>query len=187
MHVTVTPLPGVLLMCPQVHPDARGYLLELWQAQRYQEAGLPATFVQVNQSASQGEVLRGLHYQLLHPQGKLVSAILGEIFDVAVDIRPDSPTFRQWVGYTLSDANHHQLYIPPGYAHGFCVLSAAAHVLYACTDYYSEGDTYALRWNDPALGIDWPLANPRLSESDRMAPVLATVPWSHLPLAEVTP
>jgi dTDP-4-dehydrorhamnose 3,5-epimerase len=168
-------LDGVILVTPDVWRDERGYFLETHHRDKYAEGGIPETFVQDNQSFSYGRVLRGLHAQLRHPQGKLVRAIVGEIFDVAVDIRPDSPTFGQWVGETLSGDNARQLYVPPGFAHGFCVLSETAHVQYKCTDVYRPGDEIGILWNDPDIGVEWPARDPILNEKDRKAPRLAEI------------
>jgi dTDP-4-dehydrorhamnose 3,5-epimerase len=168
-------LPGVILVMPDVHPDERGFFLETYHRDKYAGGGIPETFVQDNQSFSHARVLRGLHAQLQYPQGKLVRAITGAIFDVAVDIRPGSPTFGRWVGETLSEENARQLYVPPGFAHGFCVLSATANVQYKCTDVYRPGDEIGVVWNDPEIGIAWPVADPVLNEKDRKAPRLAEI------------
>lgn len=168
-------IPEVLLVEPNVIHDARGFFLETYHRDKYAAGGIPETFVQDNQSFSRKGVLRGLHAQLRHPQGKLVRAIIGEIFDVAVDIRPDSPTFGKWVGAILSEGNAHQLYVPPGFAHGFCVLSDVAHVQYKCTDVYQPGDEIGVVWNDPEIGIDWPVGDPVLNDKDRNAPRLAEI------------
>ena len=168
-------IPEVILVEPNVIHDARGFFLETYHRDKYAAGGIPETFVQDNQSFSRKGVLRGLHAQLQHPQGKLVRAIIGEIFDVAVDIRPDSPTFGRWVGAVLSEENAHQLYVPPGFAHGFCVLSDVAHVQYKCTDVYQPGDEIGVVWNDPEIGIDWPVGDPVLNDKDRNAPRLAEI------------
>ena len=168
-------IPEVILVEPNVIHDARGFFLETYHRDKYAAGGIPETFVQDNQSFSRKGVLRGLHAQLRHPQGKLVRAIIGEIFDVAVDIRPDSPTFGRWVGAVLSEENAHQLYVPPGFAHGFCVLSDVAHVQYKCTDVYQPGDEIGVVWNDPEIGIDWPVGDPVLNDKDRNAPRLAEI------------
>ena len=186
MKVYQTSLPGVCLIELPVFTDPRGFFIETWQAERYRQVRIPGPFVQDNYSYSTRAVLRSLHYQLKHPQGKLVSVLQGEVFDVAVDIRHGSPTFGCWVGELLSGDNHRQLYIPPGFAHGFCVLSEAAHFSYKCTDFYAVGDEYGLRWDDPALGIVWSVSNPLLSAKDRCYPTLATVPREHLPIFEVS-
>ncbi len=161
-----TKLTGVVLIEPDVFDDPRGYFLETYHAGKYADGGIPGPFVQDNFSHSVRGTLRGLHYQLRHAQGKLVMALEGRIFDVAVDIRTGSPTFTQWVGVELSGANKRQLYIPPGFAHGFCVLSETADVLYKCTDVYSQKDERGIIWNDPALSIAWPIADPLLSKKD---------------------
>jgi len=168
-------LDGVILVAPKVIHDERGFFLETYHRDKYAAGGIPETFVQDNQSFSRLKVLRGLHAQLQYPQGKLVRAILGEIFDVAVDIRPGSPTFGRWVGEVLSGDNARQLYVPPGFAHGFCVLSDTAYVQYKCTDVYRPGDEIGVVWNDPEIGIDWPIADPVLNEKDRKAPRLAEI------------
>jgi dTDP-4-dehydrorhamnose 3,5-epimerase len=168
-------LDGVILVAPDVIHDARGFFLETYHRDKYAAGGIPETFVQDNQSFSRQGVLRGLHAQLRHPQGKLVRAIVGEIFDVAVDIRPDSPTFGRWAGAMLTADNAYQLYVPPGFAHGFCVLSETAHVQYKCTDVYQPGDEIGVVWNDPEIGIEWPLENPVLNEKDSKAPRLAEI------------
>jgi len=168
-------LDGVILVIPDVHHDERGSFQETHHRDKYTAGGIPETFVQDNQSFSLRHVLRGLHAQLRYPQGKLVRAITGEIFDVAVDIRPGSPTFGKWLGETLSERNARQLYVPPGFAHGFCVLSETAHVQYKCTDVYRPGDEIAVIWNDPAIGVDWPVAEPVLNGKDRKAPRLSEI------------
>jgi len=174
LKVHETELPGVLVIEPRVHRDARGFFLETFHQQRYRESGVPGPFVQDNHSHSLHGTLRGLHAQLgAHPQAKLVRAVEGEMFDVAVDIRRGSPTFGRWVGVTLSGDNFRQIYIPPGYAHGFCVLSNRVHVEYKCTDSYSPQDEITVRWNDPEIGVEWPLAEPILSPRDAGAPTLA--------------
>jgi len=168
-------LPEVLVVEPDVFRDDRGFFLEVWHERKFRDGGLPAAFVQDNQSFSQRGTLRGLHAQIRRPQGKLVRAVVGEIFDVAVDIRPDSPTFGRWAGETLSGDNFRQLYVPPGFAHGFCVTSESAHVQYKCTQLYDRDDEVAIAWNDPAIGIVWPVAEPRLSPRDLAAPKLAEI------------
>ena len=173
MNIIETELPGVLIIEPVVHGDARGFFLESFHARRYAESGLPETFVQDNHSRSSRGVLRGLHYQLQHPQGKLVRVVSGEVFDVAVDIRRGSPTFGGWVGATVSADNHRQLYVPPGFAHGFCVLSDSADFLYLCTDVYRPDDEYGIAWDDPALNIAWPGEQFSLSQKDQSWPRLA--------------
>ena len=173
MEVIATALPGVLLIKPRVFGDARGFFLETFSTERYRAAaGIDLPFVQDNLSRSQRGVLRGLHFQRARPQGKLVSVARGAVFDVAVDIDPDSPTCGMHVAVELSDSNHHQLWIPPGYAHGFCVLSAEADFFYKCTAYYDPADEGGLAWNCPRLGIAWPVREPVLSARDRGYPTL---------------
>lgn len=168
MEIESTKLPEVLLVKPTLFGDSRGFFMEVYHQQKFAECGLPQPFVQDNLSRSQQGVLRGLHYQLNNPQGKLVTVMTGEIFDVAVDVRRSSPTFGQWVGQILSDQNRFALYIPPGFAHGFSVLSPVADVFYKCTDFYDPGSERTLLWNDPAIGIDWSLTvAPILSEKDQ--------------------
>lgn len=176
MRVVETALPGVLIIEPKVFGDERGFFVETFQAERYRTAaGITATFVQDNHSRSRRGVLRGLHSQRLHPQGKLVRVAHGEVFDVAADIDPRSPHFGKWVGATLSDANGRQLWIPPGYAHGFVVVSDVADFEYKCTDYYHPEDEVGVIWNDPDIGIAWPIIDPLLSDKDRRLPSLASL------------
>ena len=171
MEVVKTPIEGVLLIKPQVFGDERGYFVETWQKERYEAAGINLPFVQDNHSKSTNGILRGLHFQKQHPQGKLVMVSLGEVFDVAVDIRKGSPTFGKWFGAILNQENQNQLWIPPGMAHGFVVLSDVAHFHYKCTDFYHPGDEGSIRWNDPTIGIDWPYKEePVLSAKDQIAP-----------------
>lgn len=181
MKIHDTVLPGVLLIEPRVFGDPRGFLLELWHQARYQAGGLPAQFVQDNLSCSAQGTLRGLHFQHPHAQGKLVSVLQGEVFDVAVDIRVGSPTFGRWVSAVLSGGNKHQLYIPEGFAHGFCVLSETALFLYKCTDVYTPQAEGGILWNDPDLGVDWPVRSPILSEKDTRCPRLREIPPERLP------
>ncbi len=175
MKVETTPLDGVLLISPNVFDDARGFFMETYHQQRYREAGIAETFVQDNLSSSVAGTLRGLHYQIEHPQGKLVQAIQGEIFDVAVDVRRGSPTFGQWYGAILSEQNRRQLYVPPGFAHGFCVVSPSALMAYKCTDIYWPAGERSIRWDDPDVGIRWPITDPILSAKDAAAPTLASL------------
>ncbi len=175
MKVISTAIPEVIVFEPQVFTDSRGYFLETYQEQKYREAGVPKAFVQDNQSGSIAKVLRGLHFQLQHPQGKLVRVTKGEVFDVAIDLRRKSPTFGQWHGEVLSADNRRQMYIPENFAHGFCVLSDSAEFLYKCTDYYHPGDEVGLIWNDAEIGVRWPIADPVLSEKDAKLPTLAAV------------
>ncbi|HEY9847518.1 MAG TPA: dTDP-4-dehydrorhamnose 3,5-epimerase, partial [Candidatus Caenarcaniphilales bacterium] len=173
MKVVETLLPDVLLLEPRVFEDERGFFFESFHEHRYAEAGVNKRFVQDNHSYSCKGTLRGLHYQQLHPQGKLVRVTSGEVFDVAVDIRRGSPTFGKWLGVYLSAANKKQLYIPEGFAHGFCVVSEVAEFLYKCTDFYVPGDERGIIWNDPAIGIEWPLVEPLLSHKDAALPQLS--------------
>ncbi len=167
MEVIATDLPGVLRLRPRIFSDERGWFTETWNETRFREHGLPAGFVQDNQSRSYKNVLRGLHFQLQHPQGKLVRAVAGRIFDVAVDIRRSSPHFRRWVGVELSAEVPEMLWIPPDFAHGFLVLSESADVFYKTTDFYSAPSERTILWNDPTLGIGWPLSGePIVSAKD---------------------
>ncbi len=175
MKFLPTALPGVIIIESDLYRDPRGFFLETYHAMRYRDGGIAVTFVQDNHSRSARETLRGLHAQRRHAQGKLVRVLQGEIFDVAVDIRRGSPHFMRWVGVTLSAENVRQCYIPPGFAHGFCVTGDCAEVEYKCTDYYDPTDELRLLWNDPAIGIEWPVRDPILSEPDRVAPRLADV------------
>jgi dTDP-4-dehydrorhamnose 3,5-epimerase len=184
MDVQTTPLLGLLLLTPRVFRDHRGYFLETWSQERYRQAGVPAGFVQDNLSWSSRDVLRGLHYQHPRAQGKLLSVLAGEVFDVAVDIRVGSPTFGQWWGVTLSAENARQLYVPPGLAHGFVVTSDSALVSYKCTALYHPEDEGSVLWNDPELAIGWPVESPRLSAKDAAAPRLAAIDPSRLPRFE---
>ena len=174
LNVIETELDGVLVIEPKSFGDARGFFLETFQAERYRKlAGIDLPFVQDNHSRSRRGVLRGLHAQRQHPQGKLVRVARGEVFDVAVDINPASKTFGKWVGVSLSDENHRQLWIPPGYAHGFVVLSEVADFEYKCTDLYHPQDEIGLIWNDPQVNIGWPIPDPLISEKDARLPTLA--------------
>jgi dTDP-4-dehydrorhamnose 3,5-epimerase len=175
MRFLPTDLPGVILIQPDVHRDPRGFFLETYHERKYAEGGIPGPFVQDNHSHSARGTLRGLHAQRLRPQGKLVRAVEGEMFDVAVDIRRGSPSFGKWVGFILSGENFHQLWIPPGFAHGFCALSERVHVEYKCTDFYDPEDEVAVAWNDPSIAIAWPVESPELSSRDARAPRLAAV------------
>ena len=181
VKVSETPLPGVLIIEPRVFDDARGFFMETWHQANYQAAGLPAHFVQDNLSYSARGILRGLHFQHPHAQGKLLSVLQGEVFDVAVDIRLGSPTFGQWVGVVLSGSNRRQLYIPEGFAHGFCVTSETALLTYKCTDFYAPQAEGGLLWNDPDIGIEWPTRTPFLSAKDAVYPTLNTIPPERLP------
>jgi dTDP-4-dehydrorhamnose 3,5-epimerase len=174
MRVIATAVSGVLIVEPVVHRDARGVFVETYHAARYRAAGIAPAFVQDNQSRSIARTLRGLHAQLgAHPQGKLVRALQGEVFDVAVDVRRGSPTFRRWVGVELSAENFRQLYVPPGFLHGFCVLGESAEIAYKCTEPWDAAAEITVRWNDPELAIEWPTDDPVLSPKDAAAPLLA--------------
>jgi len=175
-------LPGCVLIEPSVFGDARGFFFETWNAERYAEQGLPGSFVQSNVSSSARGVLRGLHYQWPRPQGKLVTVLQGEVYDVAVDIRQGSPTFGRWEAFILSGENRRQLWIPPGFAHGFAVLSETALFNYLCTDVYVKEADAAIRWNDADLAIDWPITLPSLSAKDQQAPFLKEVSGDRLPV-----
>jgi dTDP-4-dehydrorhamnose 3,5-epimerase len=172
MQFQQTELPGVILVEPKVFADERGFFMETYHQPRFAAAGIALPFVQDNHSRSRRGVLRGLHYQISHPQGKLVRAVQGEIFDVAVDARRSSPTFGKWMGVLLSDANRRQLYVPPGFAHGFCVVSETAEVLYKTTDVYHPEDERTVLWNDPAIGIRWPVTEPIISAKDQLGKLL---------------
>jgi dTDP-4-dehydrorhamnose 3,5-epimerase len=173
MRVTETSLKGVMLVEIDVFPDPRGFFLEVCHAKKYAAGGIPGPFIQSNFSRSVRGTLRGLHYQIKHAQGKLVSVVEGRVFDVAVDIRRGSPTFSKWFGAELSVENRRQLYIPIGFAHGFCVLSETAGMIYNCTDFYSPQDERGIIWNDPVLGINWPISHPLLSAKDQSYKTLA--------------
>ena len=173
MRVEPSALPDVLIIDPDVHVDGRGFFVETYRADRYRQFGIDGPFVQDNHSRSLARTLRGLHLQLQHPQGKLIRVIEGEIFDVAVDVRRGSPTFGRWVGVNLSAENFKQCYVPQGFAHGFCVLSEIAQVEYKCTDVYDPGSEIGIMWNDPAVGIEWPVNSPVLSARDGRHPALA--------------
>ncbi|MGA1866936.1 MAG: dTDP-4-dehydrorhamnose 3,5-epimerase [bacterium] len=181
MDVYPTAIKDVVIIKPTIFKDSRGFFMETYHEEKYQQAGIPHVFVQDNHSHSVKGVLRGLHYQLNRPQAKLIYVLQGEIFDVAVDIRQGSPTFGKWVGVTLSSENHHQLFVPKGFAHGFYVLSDCADVLYKCTDFYNPGDEYGIRWDDEDLAIKWPGKSPLLSKKDSAYPMLFQQPASCLP------
>jgi dTDP-4-dehydrorhamnose 3,5-epimerase len=174
VKITKTAIPGVLVFEPTVHGDSRGYFMETFRLNDFSDAGDSLNFVQDNQSKSSQGTLRGLHYQLNFPQGKLVRVLSGEVFDVAVDIRKSSPTFGQWVGELLSADNHKQLWVPPGFAHGFYVTSESAELSYKCTEYYHPEDDNSLLWNDSSIAIQWPLVtdSPLLSDKDKNAKTL---------------
>ena len=172
MELIPTPIEGLLIIEADVFEDNRGYFIETHHQKKFQKSGLSTVFVQDNLSFSKKSTLRGLHFQITKPQAKLVRAITGAIFDVAVDIRRGSPTFGKWAGTLLSEENKRQIFIPDGFAHGFCVLSEGAHVLYKCSDYYNPADEGGLLWSDPELAIAWPVKNPTLSAKDRQHPLL---------------
>jgi dTDP-4-dehydrorhamnose 3,5-epimerase len=169
VNVLTTSLTGVLVIEPAVYTDARGFFFESYRYDLYAAHGIPDRFVQDNHSRSIRHALRGLHAQITHPQAKLIRVLSGEIFDVVVDIRPGSPTYKKWIGLTLSADNYKQCFVPVGYAHGFCVLSDMAEIEYKATDYYDPAGELHLSWSDPDLAIDWPIKNPLLSEADRSA------------------
>jgi len=182
MKCIETALTGVLIIEPDLFGDSRGFFIETYNKQRYESIGIKLDFVQDNLSFSNKGVLRGLHYQKPHAQGKLVYVLQGEVWDVAVDIRHNSPDFGRWTAVTLSSENKKQFYIPPGFAHGFCVLSETALFAYKCTDLYHPECDAGIRWDDPDIGIKWPIANPILSEKDRKQPLLRAVPKERLPM-----
>jgi dTDP-4-dehydrorhamnose 3,5-epimerase len=176
MEFEPTRLPEVLLIKPQVFGDERGFFFETCHEGKFSTAGLEIRFVQDNHSHSTLHTLRGLHFQVEHPQGKLVRVTRGAVFDVAVDMRRSSPRFGQWVGVVLSDANHHMLWVPPGFAHGYLALSEQIDFLYKCTDFYAPQHERAIRWDDPEIAVDWPLTSgfvPKLSKKDSLAPLFA--------------
>ncbi|QCO67093.1 dTDP-4-dehydrorhamnose 3,5-epimerase [Luteimonas yindakuii] len=182
MKIIETPLPGCLIIEPAVFGDERGCFYETWNAERYRQHGLPSSFVQSNASSSVRGVLRGLHYQWPHPQGKLVSVMSGEVFDVAVDIRKGSPTFGQWTSVLLSAENKRQFWIPEGFAHGFMATSEHAVFTYLCTDLYNSATDSNIAWDDPEIGIEWPDIAPSLSAKDARAPRLRDVSDTQLPV-----
>ncbi|MCB1048054.1 MAG: dTDP-4-dehydrorhamnose 3,5-epimerase [Calditrichaeota bacterium] len=175
MQILPLALPEVKLIRPRVFGDERGFFMEAWNRRRFAEAGLPDDFVQLNHSSSARHTLRGMHLQFRQPQGKLVRVLAGRIFDVAVDARPASPEFGRWVGQTLDAADHEWLWIPPGFGHGFCVLSEQAEFEYLCTAYYDPNYEGSFLWNDPAVAIHWPITAPLLSPKDSQAPSLASL------------
>ena len=181
MKITSMSLPEVLLIEPNRFGDARGYFLETWHQERYAAAGIKLAFVQDNLSRSARGILRGLHLQHPNDQGKLVYVLAGEVFDVAVDVRVGSPNFGKWTGSLLSGEDHRQLWVPPGFAHGFCVTSDSALFAYKCTALYSVADEVGVAWNDPAIAIPWPLVEPQLSAKDKVLPRLANIDPARLP------
>lgn len=184
MKVIQTELEGVVILKPKVFGDDRGYFMETWSRSRYEEAGIREAFCQDNVSFSRKGILRGLHFQCPQAQGKLVSVVSGEVFDVAVDIRVGSPMFGRYVDVMLSEDNHKQIYIPPGFAHGFCVMSDTARFTYKCTAYYNTATEGGVIWDDPDIGIDWPVEDPLLSEKDLQLPRLKDIPAEKLPRFE---
>lgn len=186
MKISETKIPDVLIFEPAVFSDDRGLFMETWSLQRYYDAGIKASFVQDNISVSQKGTLRGLHFQHPHGQGKLIQVLSGRVMDVAVDIRLGSETFGQSVSTILSESNHKQMYIPPGFAHGFCVMSDSAIFSYKCTDYYNASAEGGIIWNDPDLGIDWPIDSPVISTKDAAYHRLKDIPHKSLPRYEET-
>lgn len=181
MRVLQTGLAGLLIIEPEVYGDQRGFFKEFWKQSSFRQAGIPEHFVQSNISRSSAGVVRGLHYQYPRPQGKLVTVLEGRVFDVAVDIRIDSPTYRQWAGIELSAENHRQFYLPEGFAHGFCVLGESALMNYLCTQEFDPEADAAVAWNDADLGIEWPVQAARLSARDAVAPRLRDIAPEDLP------
>lgn len=186
MRFLATALPGVIVIEPDVYRDPRGWFLETYHITKYQDGGIPGNFVQDNCSSSIKNTLRGLHSQVGRPQGKLIRVVRGRIFDVAVDIRRGSSTFLSWVSVELDGESFRQVYIPPGFAHGFCVLSEVAEVEYKCTDFYYPQGEMSLRWDDPAIGITWPITNPLLSQKDQSALCVGEV-MNQLPTGDSCP
>ena len=182
MKITNTKIEGLLIIEPRFFPDKRGFFMETYHQKRYSEAGIDIRFVQDNLSHSIKGTLRGLHYQIKHTQAKFVQVIRGIVFDVAVDIRRGSPTFGNWTGVYLTDENKRQVFIPEGCAHGFCVMSETADIIYKCTDFYSPEDERGILWSDPEIGIDWPVTDPVLSEKDSRNPSLSDITPENLPL-----
>jgi len=180
MKTIATSLEGLLIFEPRVFEDERGYFLETYQRRRYRDAGVWTNFVQDNLSFSKMDTVRGLHFQIARPQAKLVQVITGEIFDVAVDIRPGSATFGKWAGIVLSEENKRQLLIPEGFAHGFCVLSSTAHVAYKCSGFYDPADEGGILWSDPDIGIVWPVKDPILSDKDSRLPHMSELTAAQL-------
>ena len=181
MNFHKTNLPGLILIEPKVFPDNRGFFMETFQKQRYKEAGIDYEFVQDNLSYSEKGTLRGLHYQYPNSQGKLVSVVYGSVYDVSVDIRNGSPTFGDWYGVEISAENKHHLWIPPGFAHGFCVTSETAVFVYKCTDYYNQQTEHTILWNDDALSIQWPILDPIVAAKDKHGLLLSKIGGQHLP------
>ncbi|RPJ15977.1 MAG: dTDP-4-dehydrorhamnose 3,5-epimerase [Desulfobacteraceae bacterium] len=175
MNLISTSLDGVLLIEPDLFHDSRGYFTEIYKKSGYNKSGIKRDFVQDNLSYSVKGVIRGLHFQVKHKQAKLIKVIRGEIFDVAVDLRPDSPNFGKWEGFILSDKNNREIFIPEDFAHGLCVLSETAYLLYKCSDYYYQGDEGGIIWSDPFLNINWPVRDPVVSEKDKKLPAFSEI------------
>ena len=184
MNVKETKLPGVLILEPKVFPDDRGYFLETWNSTRYEQVGIPGLFVQDNISFSKKGILRGLHFQYPQSQGKLIQVLSGEVMDIIVDIRVGSPTYSQWIGEVISESNHRQIYVPPGFAHGYCVTSETALFSYKCTDFYNPATEHGIIWNDPDIRIEWPIAQPVLSPKDEAYSRLKDLRPENLPQFE---
>lgn len=181
MNIEETKLAGVLILEPKVFTDDRGYFFETWNSTRYEQAGIPGPFVQDNISFSKKGVLRGLHFQYPQSQGKLIQVLSGEVVDIVVDIRVGSPTYGQWLSEVLSESIHRQMYVPPGFAHGYCATSEAALFSYKCTDFYNPVTEQGIIWNDPDIGIEWPIAQPVLSTKDEVYPRLKDLRPENLP------
>ena len=182
MNIITTPIEGVLIIEPKIFKDKRGFFMETYNRNRYNVSGINATFVQDNLSYSLKNTLRGLHFQIKHPQAKLIQVISGEIFDVAVDLRPGFATFGKWIGIHLSSENRRQVFIPEGFAHGFCVLSEFALFHYKCSDFYASDDEGGIIWSDPDIGIEWPVKNPIISEKDKQYQKLSDLTAEQLPI-----
>jgi len=186
MEIIATSIEDVLIVKPDVFKDRRGFFLETYHSSRYRASGIDREFVQDNLSFSSKGTLRGLHFQKTQPQAKLVQVIQGEIFDVAVDIRPKAPSFGKWVGVTLSDQNKHQVFIPEGFAHGFCVISDTALFSYKCSNFYTPSDEGGILWSDPGIGIQWPFQNPIVSDKDQKYPALKELSPDDFPAGGLT-
>lgn len=182
MNIITTSLEGLLIIEPKTFEDSRGFFMETYNQDRYVEAGINRGFVQDNLSWSVKGTIRGLHFQIKNPQAKLVQALTGEIFDVVVDVRPESVTFSRWTGIHLSDKNRRQVFIPEGFAHGICILSRTAHLLYKCSEFYVPDDEGGILWSDPDIGIHWPVENPIISEKDKKFPKLSELTAEQLPI-----
>ncbi len=187
MNIITTSLEGVLIIEPGVFEDNRGFFMETYNQNKYQKSGINRLFIQDNLSYSVRSTLRGLHFQIKHPQAKLVQVIKGEIFDVAVDIRKGSPTFGKWTGVVLSAQNKRQMFIPEDFAHGFCVISETAYLLYKCSDFYAPDDEGGIIWSDPDISIEWPVKDPIISEKDKHYPRLCELLPEQLPILEKKP